>query len=501
MSNEISARLSDHLVSLLQPTPSAAEKLIAAWDGLSTESQIFVLIAPEMARLSARSNEKLHKKALNSPNAYVRYLAAKGLLLSSKENEEQKAIKHRIEHDPDPLVRYCLLESSWGLSDRGLADADAFFNLPHEARLAKVRSLCGSGEVMANVISHGVDYHLKEGKVSAIELSEIISDYVNKAEFKNHYGPDNESHDGFTEYGRGKDIDALWHVVPKLPDSLSDILIRTLPTGAGLSSGIPEDVLSRMTDHQLTILFKREDVGLKELRKKIFFEAADNRDDVKCAAIWYNFDLNYTEFATILAKPKIEATRFIELLIWGHNLSLCFYQAIYDVVLSCDLGDPMDSEFARNAFDRRLEQLEGPERKQQLKTLYLYELAKTAVPWKKAEKGCPPSGELEFLSKLLVEGDTWGTFIAYSNVRAKNGPDRRELEKYLSSFDDPAEAEPGPSNDEMNTRIDLLDSIENKLTEKISTLTERADDQHIELMETLRELREDFARQQPHKRL
>jgi hypothetical protein len=37
---------------------------------------------------------------------------------------------------------------------------------------------------MANLIGHAVDHQLKEGKVSVIELFEILSDYVNRVGMK-----------------------------------------------------------------------------------------------------------------------------------------------------------------------------------------------------------------------------------------------------------------------------------------------------------------------------
>src|SRR4029077_15971686 len=121
-----SAGLPDHLVPLLEPTPSGAAKLVAAWDGLTTESQILILNVLETTGLPAYLNEKVFTKALDSANAYVRYLAARRLTFAPDDTEEKKAVKKRIEDDPDPLVRYCLLEESrWGGLGRGLANAGA----------------------------------------------------------------------------------------------------------------------------------------------------------------------------------------------------------------------------------------------------------------------------------------------------------------------------------------------------------------------------------------
>jgi hypothetical protein len=487
MANEKIAGIPDHLALLLDPTPSGVAKLVAAWDRLTTESQILILMLLETAVRPAYLNEKVRIKALDSATAYVRYLAARRLHFIRDDTADKKAIKQRIEEDPDPLVRYCLLEDSGlGLFPPALGDADAFFALPHEARLATIRQLRGSGEAMARLIGHAVDHQLKDGRVSSIELWEILSDYVNKSEFKYYYGPDNESYDGGTEYVRGNDIDALWRLALKVPESLSHILIENLPPGAGLKSGIPEDVLTGMSDGQLTTLFNREDIQLRELRKKLFFEAGDERGEVKLAAIRYNFDLDYAEFGAILASPKSEAGNILGYLRTARNLSLCLYKAIHDVSMQTDMFDALDAEFAAKALDRRLEELTGWEREKQLRDLNLYQWAKNAaVARKSAEESYLPSGELEFLSKIVVEGDTWGTFVAYSKVRAEHSPDSRTLEKYLR------EDEAGQVDEEEESkRIELLDRIEEKLTEKVSSLTEQAEDKQKEVTDTLKEIEE-----------
>src|SRR5438309_10898418 len=106
MPNDKVTDLPDALVPLLQPTPSGVAKLIAAWDGLDTESQTLILTVLDKDRLPTYLNEKISIKALHSANAYVRYLAARGIYFSRDDGEEKNVIRQRIEEDPDPLVRY-----------------------------------------------------------------------------------------------------------------------------------------------------------------------------------------------------------------------------------------------------------------------------------------------------------------------------------------------------------------------------------------------------------
>ena len=469
--------LPDHLAPLLQPTPSGVAKLVAAWDGLNTESQILILTELDKARLPAYLNEKIRIKALDSADAYVRYLAARGLHFSCDDSEERKAIRQRIEEDPDPLVRYCLMEGEWNFLDPDLKDADAFFALPHGARLAKVRLLKSNGEAMATLIADAIDHQLiKEGKISEIELFEILSDYLNKPSFREHYNPNRErSYDGFGEYLAGEDIEALWRLILKLPESISHILIEKLPSRVGLSPGIPDDVLKGMTDRQLATLFYRDDIDLRDLREKVFFDVDEKRDDVKSAAICYNFDLKYAKFATVLARPEKEKVKILrDLAFMAHDLSLCLYEATHDVLFISDVGlfSGQDAEFARKALERKLKELNGWHREKQLRELRLYRLAKQAVPWKKDEKGYPPSGELGFLSKSVVEGDTWGTFMSFSRAWPEDSWRTKKLEKHLPCIDEAGEDELGYD------------------------LQEEAEDKQVEPTDSLRQLTKDVTRLQ-----
>lgn len=421
----------EHLQELVQPTPSGTAKLIAAWDGLTPESQILILADKERQSGPAYLYHRVLEKALKSENAYVRYLAAREYDFDYDDHE--KAVQQQIENDPDPLVRYAILESTWGTSDPELYDSDKFFALPHEARLAKVRRLTSDGKTIAELISHAVDNQLKDGKVSEIELFEILTDYLNKPEFKSAYVKDRLSYDGGDAYLRGRDIESLWELVLKVPEGIAHEIIEHLPERAGLSSGIPKKVLKEMSDHQLMTLLFREDIGLENVRKTVFFDSGKTDEDgkdvakemLRGAAIYRNFDLTNEEFADILAKPKKQRVRDLEDLGQSaEDLRLCLYEAIYDARFK--------SPSMRN-FERKLTQLKGWQRQEQLKELKLYRLAAQVVPWKKNVKGDPPSDELAFLKDVIVEGDTWATFMAFSDEWDKQYQ-RKRLEKHLPAI-------------------------------------------------------------------
>jgi len=481
-------------MDLLHPTPSGAAKSIAAWDGLSVEAQIQILTALEEAHFPAYLAQKVRRKALDSSNVYVRYLAARKFHFSRNDNEEERALKDRIEMDSDPLVKYCLLESEWNFLDEDIKNPESFFSLPQEARLAKIRQLSGSGEAIASLITYAVDNYLEQGQVSEIELYEILADYLNKPSFREHYGEDRwrSRYDGFGEYMAGKDVEALWALVVKVPEGISHVLIEHLPEQAGLSSGIPQNILEQLMPGQLETLLYRRDIVLEEYRRKIFKQPAERLDRLRSAAISCNFDLSYDDFSEILRKPdreKIDTLR--DLAVMAGDLSLVFYEAIHDILSNVDdslSGAWEDAGMAEMAFERKAKSLTGWQRKKQLRELRLYRLTKQAVPWKTTEEGYPPTDKLEFLAELPVKGDTWATFKNFANEWAKRR-NTEGLERFLPRIYEVGEEDIEEAFDnDIDNDEDSVDRVEKRVADVLTSISEDDEEKDKSLMEALGKL-------------
>jgi len=485
-----------YIKDLMRPTPSGIAKLIAAWHGLSTETQILVLSKLNETSAHAYLAEKVRINALDSENAYVRYLAARKFYFSNNCSDEEKLLKEKIENDPVSLVKYSLLESSGSsvILDDSFKDADTFFALPHEARLAKIREVDGYGEEIAALLSQAADKHLKDGKVSEMELYEILVDYLDKPEFHDYYTDTRVTYDGYGEYTKGKDIESLWRLVPRLPD-ISHILIKKLPEASGSSSKIPKDVIDSMTDRQLETLLFRKDIGLQKFRKKLFLEISEDRDGIRSAAISSHFNMEYDEFAKILSKPSKERVSILkELGTMASQLSLCFYDAIHDALFASDTS-PFDFEyaiFARDALEERIRDLDGWQREKELTELRLYRLAKQAAPWD-SRKGYAPSGVLEFLAEKIVPDDTWATFMGFSEVWSRKSYRVKDLNKYLPGIEeideDEYELEESETDPSEDTNVELIKSIDVKLAElqQVVKLSDNLDNK--KLLEGLGEVR------------
>lgn len=92
--------LPEHLMELGRLTPSSVSKLLAAWDGLSDETKILIL---SKLHTSNYLTDKIRINALESENAYIRYLAARDFYFID-ESIEETYLRKKIESDPIPLV-------------------------------------------------------------------------------------------------------------------------------------------------------------------------------------------------------------------------------------------------------------------------------------------------------------------------------------------------------------------------------------------------------------
>ena len=421
--------LPSHLIDLLDPTPHGNAKLLAAWDGLTLESHMQVLMELKTVTYPEHLAKRVMVKALESPNAYIRYIAANEILRNLGDDDEEGTIlKKQIETDSYPLVKYCQ-------TDRVTHNPPAFFALPHEARLAQVRHLgIGSAEkIMASLITYALKNLIEKGEVSEIELEEILTDYICRPVFKERCQKDRLHYDGFLAHRTEEDLASLWELVPKVPEKISYALLQHLPPLPNSYQDIPESVLDELTSNQLFILLERPDIELIEFRKRLFNRQNDIEDLVRSMAVAHHFHLQDNEFSDILKKPKKEKSSILlDMAISARDLRLVIYQALHDILEKGDtmyweMGEPAKMNFERKA--KELEGLEGWEKKAKMIELKLYTLAEKAVPWDKSEEGYLPEKPLEFLGPLTVKGDTWQTFRNYKNEWGRHSEEK--LYKYL----------------------------------------------------------------------
>jgi len=473
--------LPDHLKELMQPTPSGVEKLLTAWDGLNVETQLLILaeVDSNVNQTPDYITKKIRVKALESSNPFVRYKAARKIFFSTwKETDDDKLLIEKIENDTNTLVRYSLREDSGSfIFDEVLENADAFFSLPHEERLALVRELEDNGEKIASLISAVIDDDLLRDKVSDVELYEILADYLLNPKFKEHYYSREMGWDGYGEYIKGKDISSLWELTAKLPESISHILINNLPEGSGLQSNAVEGVVNKLSYGELSNLLSRNDISLKKFRKEIFW-----KDEVE-KEVWYNrhlwgeacssnFTLSDEDFTKIINLPDKEKNeRFEALSLWAGDLDIEIYMAI-KLFLPDDIDDiSFNWERLEKAMEYRIKKVQSDDYAIEiLSRIRLLSLANESARWKSLEDTPTSVG---FLYDKAIKNNLWQTYLNFReawrrkhlSINTLPSADY-EYEYYFERFNF------YKGDNEEGNGFDVIQSIDEKLTE----LSEAQDD-------------------------
>lgn len=492
--------LPKHLKDLLLPTALGCTKLTAAWDSLSPESQIQILseITDEKGEYPEFLLNKIRLLGLNSPSEYIRHIAIQGFWFSDysdQDDEDKLKIKRLIDNDPSPLVK------NSGLTLQ--TTPEEFFDLPQVTRLTTISN---TDYIVAyqivDIISYGVEEALEKRCISELNLGQLVEEFVNHKKFKNTFGTYPTSA-GSSIYLKGKHLEDLWKLVLKLPENASYPLIANLPTEAGFTTEIPKDVLNHLNERQLSILFKRSDVELTKFRKRIFHEKLnDEYSPLLYEAIGHNFDLTNKEFLEILKKPKKEKRSTVALLGQAcSDLRPCIFQACFDFIstLGYSNREKYNIEQIEENLNLRYQNLDEYyklryekfleyNRDKEIIELKLYEMAKITIPWQDGEKGYLPSNqssgneELNFLDEIVVKGDTWATFIAFTDSWKKLGyREQEKIKKYLPNvLDENRETEDDFVDNfqkenfpEAQNIFNLPNKQQNPLKEKFYRLTAR----------------------------
>jgi len=426
MSEETNNDIPKYLEEFLEPTRSSIEKLLAAFDGLSVETQIKLLstIEGKLSQWEFPNVTYLYKKvflkAFESSNSYVRYLSVRNLvkILYGDEEELNKFVA-KVEKDKSSLVRNARFESD---SKFAIAGEDFFTKQTHDERLARVRSGHLDGKSFARALKKAAKDKYFEDTNTLIELIELIDEYLsNDYNNSGFYMEESFVVDGWIDHSEMKQLKELWDVIPKLPDLAGRLLVQKLPHSSKMGRELYKNILNDLTDEQLEYLLMRDDIRAEEFRKELFWRDEtpnDNEDEfMPYREFWsqaslYHFKLNEEEFARILSLPPKEQQKRLESLSQAHSLELYQYLAIIQLVTKFD-KDSYDNfyiNFAEDELKKRLKQEPEFFRDEQLIKLRLYDLAYASRNWRNPDDlySCE-----EILYPVKVEDDTWKTFLAF----------------------------------------------------------------------------------------
>lgn len=419
------------------PSPANFAEIMAMWPYLGDESKIIFFLEKsdrkDLCILTHLMNE-LCVLALENKNPYIRYLAAKEYIFNSIwSNHLDVQVRQIIQNDSHHLIKFLPLENKSSLL--GPSKEDFLMLSEHQARLASVKSGEMEGEKFSDLIIHYCSHELLNQKISEKEIYEIVYTYLSSEKFvwrHTHY-----TNDGWSSYYQSKGLENLWNLAFIVPDVISFLLIRKLPSQDGHRLDIiPDEVLENLSEEKLAVLLYRSDVIQKKFRKKLFVkiceESNDIPEDLLFAVTSHNFDLNFSpalipqdfnfkdEFSQILKLPKDRSLKILACVLKSKNCQPVITLASGDYLLHQHFED----DWWQGDFESKKEKISENIEKGLLdsgfvRDLRLYKLAKEIMPWNKEKPESVywiDTNDLCFLLSHIKWGKTWETFKAFRDA-------------------------------------------------------------------------------------
>jgi hypothetical protein len=473
--------LPSFLSPLLQDTPGARLKILVAWDSLPVDLQLGLLDAPRGIPL------ELALKAIASPNAYVRYLAAcraydfwwyesrrrpggdGGVARVEGEDRTQlwRDVAARLRDDSDPLVRHAWDERAGWPYERGIADSllDAFLHHPLEARLARLRgtgSGLWSGE-RAEGFARLVRRALTGGLLTEHEVVAMVNEYLGS--------PSNTKftkREGFGSFSPDDTLNVLWRLVPDVPKSVAEVLVAKLPASTMLFDDIPgyyeipDDMLESLDHDLLERVLCRDDVGCGQFRKKIALthQPEERWDRLITAATCRDFDLTDEEFERLLTSDVDR----LALMGLAHDLRPVVLKAAADFFDKRHEDEEQDDrKIEHDYWDtarrfeatyeeqlRRLRRRRAGERREHVWQLRLYDLAKDLASRETEDELARrlTDDSEAWVREYVVGGDVWKTYMsletAARHAQVGTAWDHAKWDAVLPKLDEEELSQPEP---------------------------------------------------------
>lgn len=218
------------------------------------------------------------------------------------------------------------------------------------------------------------------------------------------------SYDGYAEFSNGKDVLALWNLVPIVPETIAFLLIENLPAKSGFED-FTKDVIPSLSEKYFIRFLSNKNNYVCDFRKSIFVSDLYS-NDVKEAAITYNFSLMDHEFLDIVKYEPIKRSELIQKLVFASDLSISISKAIIDLLKLENGIDYMLIRCCEQGIKRKLKQLSPEDQLYHLNVIRLYEIAKRILPWnQKDAREVNFESEVDFLQINTKGLNTWEIFI------------------------------------------------------------------------------------------
>ncbi len=395
--NDDKSTIPKYLEELVKPTPLSVEKLLAAWDGLSFETQLTIL-SEYVSTYPQHYRNKICLKSISSKNEYVR-LVSKNIGIFPNYKDSSLLVSSNYY-----LPKWCI-----PLPDNPIYSPEKFLNLNQIERLIIVSTIDGFGEEIAGIVKYYYTHRENLKNTSEEQVFDILCEYFKGSGF-DRYKSGEMSFDGYDEFLKGEAIAAFWELIPIVSESIAYLLIENLPAKSGFKS-FTEDIIPNLPEKYFIWFLSNKNNHVSEFRKSIF-KSDDYSHKIKEAAICCHFCLNEYEFLEIVKCDTKKRLSVIESLVFASDMSICCLKAVADLLrLETDV-DYMSIRICNQNVSRKFNQISSEYQSYQLNLIRLYEIAKRILPWKETnQREFNFPSEVGFLKFDTTGLNTWEIFV------------------------------------------------------------------------------------------
>jgi hypothetical protein len=270
---------------------------------------------------------------------------------------------------------------------------------------------------VTELIRYAAKELLPNGTVTVDEMFDVLlqdlgPDYVTRLTNKKPRPRRSYSH-------LSNEVEGFWRLIPDIPKGLSYILLRCLP-GGSKSFPIPPGVLDSLDDDQLAWLLWRDDIELKELRRKLYMESQS--DKLRPAIVGsVKFDLLDSDLTSLVSAthgPKESKEKSIkELMVLAefcHSASLVQMEAVNYILRYLDHysyrreHDDVQSDRVKRLWNGGLGRASL---EQEILQLRVFELAKVLSPLGIDEEPGKLPDTLKVHHSLIALQNPWQTYL------------------------------------------------------------------------------------------
>ena len=458
--NDNKSIIPKYLEELVKPTPLSVARLVAAWEGLSVETQITIL-TEYLNTHPKRYLINILYIADKSCNLYVKQLSAK---IKTGKNIFETDFDINLSNNFGINSNICQSEIiSSRFSDGKLLTPKLLFETDYNTIINFIFNFSSFNFRFSipEFILYYYSNNSEPNRFTEDDIFDFLSEYFDSIHFKysfsinprwqiSNYG----NYLGWSGDEFRIEVKCIWNLLKYVKNDTSDLILQNLPNLDNESVDVFYEFYNILDDKWIAKrILKNNRLLLYGVRKSIF-ESNSYDLETRIAAASVNLNVSYNEFSDIISKPQDIKFESVYILNSSADVDLCIFWATVDILNSStakklfetnynDVSKNFGQVIGAENISFRLKNINDNHKNIIINRLRIYEIAKIITPWNfNGENDLFPSRleklkfptEIDFFNFPIKTDSTWKQFEHFIKCWDAEILDKPHLENVLECF-------------------------------------------------------------------